>query len=341
MKLINLTIAVIVIIILAGCGKPTTPEVVNPITDGGYKIISRLQTAGYAQDVIKKDNLLYIAQGEGGLMIVDVNNPVEPAVISEASEGIRGYASKIDMKDSVVYICAGSFGVSVVNVANPEHPIVSASNLSIKPAKNFHITGNYLFTAISELGVKIANISYPMQPDERKTIEPIGFARGVTTSSDTNLIFIACGEMGLSVYNISDFQDGFGDYPFVGMCNTPDYAESVVTDDEKSLAFMACGTAGLQIINYSDTTDIHIVGSYDGPGYAKELVLENNLVYMTAEKGGLQIIDVTDPANPELLGLVETEYALGIIVDNDLIYIADKVEGLIIVEELILDQPHQ
>ncbi len=335
MKLINLTIAVFAILVIAGCGKPTTPENINQITNGGYEILSKYQTAGFAQDVIKKDNLVYIAQGEGGLMIVDVTDPVNPTTVSEASEGIRGYSSKVDMRDSVVYICAGSFGVSVVNVADPEHPIVSASNLSIKPARNFHIRGDYLFTAISEQGVKIANIEYPMQPDERKTIPTTGFAKGITTSADTNMLFVACGEMGLSVFDISDFQEGFGDYPLIGTCNTPDYAETVVVDDSRSLAFMACGTAGLQVIDYSDTTDIHIVGSYDGSGYAKDLIFDNNLVFMTAQKGGLQIINVTDPENPEILGQVETEYALGVTKEYEIIYVADEVEGLITIAKII------
>ncbi len=331
MKILKLFIVLPALFLIVSCGKPTTPESVNPIDDGGYKIVSRFQTSGYAQDVVVKENMAYIAQGEGGLIIVDVTDPVMPIFVSETTEGVRGYSSKIDMKDSVLYIGAGSFGVSVVDVAIPENPDVTAANLSMKPAKNFHIMGDYLFTAVSEQGIKIANISYPTQPDIRGGILTSGYARGISTSADSSYIFIACGEMGLSIFNISDFQDGFGDYPLVVSTKVPGYSESVVVDDDKSIAFMACGTEGLQIVNYSDTTNIHVIGSFDGPGYAKELIYKNQLVYLVAEKGGLQIIDVADPANPILLGIVETEYALGIDMDNDHIYVTDKTEGLITV----------
>lgn len=320
-----------VLMLLMSCGKPTTPESLNPVGDGGYKIVSQFATSGYAQDVVVKDDYAYIAQGEGGLMIVNIADANNPQAVSTTSEGVRGYSAKIAMKDSVIYLGAGSFGVTVLNVADKERPQVTASNLSMKPARSLHVMGDYLFTAISEQGVKISKISYPTQPDIRGGMSTSGYAQGVATTIDSNYLFVVCGEMGLSIFNIRDFQEGFGNYPLTGWGDTPGYAEAVTILDSESLAFMACGTSGLQIVDFSDSTDIHVVGSYDGIGYAKELVYSNQKIFMTAEKGGLQIIDVADPVNPVLLGLVITEYALGIDTDDEYIYVADDLDGLIIV----------
>ena len=317
--------------IFVSCGKPTNSESLNPVGDGGYKIISQFQTSGYAQDIIKKEDLCYIAQGEGGLMITNVADPYNPISISTTSEGVRGYSTKIAMKDSVVYIGAGSFGVTVISVAIPEIPRVTASNLSMKPAKSLHVMGDYLFTAISEQGVKIADISYPVQPDIRGGMSTSGYAHGIANTVDSNYLLVACGEMGLSIFNISDFQEGFGNYPLTGQGDAPGYVEAVTIKDNSKFALMACGTSGLQIVDFSDSTNIHVVGSYDGRGYAKELVYNSNKVYLTAETGGLQIIDVTDVTNPVLLGLVEMEYALGLDIDDSYIYVADEKDGLIIV----------
>ncbi|MFK5856993.1 MAG: hypothetical protein QM503_12750 [Bacteroidota bacterium] len=327
----SLIVLITVLFLIVSCGKPTTPESLNPIGDGGYKIISHFQTSAFAQDVLKKDDLCYIAQGEGGLMIANVSDPYNPISISTTSEGVRGYSTKIAMKDSVIYIGAGSFGVTAISVAIPEIPRVTASNLSMKPAKNLHVMGDYLFTAISEQGVKIAKISYPVQPDIRGGMSTSGYAQGIANTADSNYLLVACGEMGLSIFNISDFQEGFANYPLAGQGDTPGYAEAVTVMDNSSIALMACGTSGLQIIDFSDSTNVHIVGSYDGRGYAKELVYNNNKVYLTAETGGLQIIDVTDITNPVLLGLVEMEYALGLDIDDKYIYVADEDDGLIIV----------
>jgi len=320
------------IILLFSCGKPTTPETVAvPDISGGYKIVSSYTTAGYAQDVLVKDNLAYIAQGEVGLMIVNVSDPVNPETVSILSDGVRGYSNKIEMKDSVVYIAAGSFGVTVLSVADPSVPYVTIANTSMKPAKGLHVMGNYLYTAISEQGVKIADIAYPTQPDPRGVTTTSGYAQGLTVTSDTSLMIVACGEMGLSIFDISDFQNGFGVYPLVSLTVTPGYAEDVDILDSESIAFMACGTSGLQIVDYSDTTNVNVVGSYDSPGYAKEIIYKDNKAFMTAEGGGLQIFDVSDVTNPKLIGVVEMEYALGLDIDDNYIYVADDKRGLIIV----------
>jgi len=319
------------LLLMIGCGKPTDPESLVPDDiSGGYKIVKVYPTSGYAQDVLKKDSLLYIAQGEGGLLIVSIADPENPHTVSLTTDGVRGYSSKIAMKDSAIYLAAATFGVTVIDAANPAAPFVTVSNLGMKPARSFHILGNYMFAAVSEQGINIADISYPTQPDIRGAISTTGYAYGLTTSADSNYLFAACGEMGMSIYDISNFQIGFEIYPLVGWCDTPGDAEAITILDNESIAFLACGTGGLQIIDYSDTNNIFIAGSYDSIGYAKDLIYNNDLIYMTTETYGLQIIDVSDITKPYLVGIVPTAYALGLDMDENYIYMADEVEGLII-----------
>lgn len=324
--------------ILISCGKPNVadslnPSNGNPANSGGYKIEKIYTTSGYAQDVLQKDNLLYIAQGEGGLEIVDVSNPLDPQTVSVTTHGVKGYSDKISMKDSVVYLAAGTFGINVINVADPLMPEVTVANLSMKPAKNTFIYGKYMYAAISEQGVGIADVSYPPHPDIRGTVYTPGYANDIMVSSDTNRLFVACGEMGFSIINISQIVEGYGVFWQMGWCDTPGYAEDLVVLEDQSLAFLACGTYGLQVIDFSDTTNIQIVGSFDGGGYAKELVYKDQTIYMTAELSGLQVIDVSDITNPFLIGSVDTDYALGLTVDDKYVYIADEDMGLIVISK--------
>jgi len=318
--------------LVTGCGKPNDPESINPNgTDvtGGYKIIKRFLTPGFAQDVVKKDSLLYMAQGEGGFVIVSVADPLNPLLVSVTIENIRGYSTKVAMKDSVVFIAAGSFGVHAVDVRDPLMPVATAWNLSMKPARGLHVAGDYLFTAVSEEGISIAEVAFPYQPDIKNTFSTIGYAYDMVTTADS-LLLVACGEMGLAVVDLTDFQQGFGIYEQIGWCDTPGHAEALAILEEESLAFMACGTAGLQILNYADTANIFIVGSYASGGYAKDLQYKDQRIYLTTETKGLHIVDVSDPTNPKPLGVVATKYALGLDLDDDYIYLADEVEGLII-----------
>jgi hypothetical protein len=314
--------------LLLSCGIPNDPESIDG-DDGGYKRVSTFSTAGFSQDVIVDNTLAYVAQGEGGIMIVDISNSSEPKAIAIVNEGMKGYAYKVERKDSVLYIASGAFGVSAVNVVDPENPVVTATNLALKPARGFHVMGNFLFTAIGEYGVQIAEIIYATQPDIRGGTDTPGFAQGVCASADSNYLLVACGEMGFAVFDISELQNGWGNYPMVGWVDTPDYAEDVVSHSNLPYAFIASGTGGLVITDFSDLQNVKIVGGYDSGGYAKEILYKNNRVYMTTESRGLKIFDVTNVSAPMLIGTVKTEYAMGVDMDNNYIYVADEVEGLI------------
>ena len=317
-------------LLLISCGTPIDPESIDG-DDGGYKIVSKYAISGYAQDIVLRDSLAYISQGQSGLIILSVSNPKEPKFVSELTYGLRGYSYKLAKKDSVIYLAAGTFGVSTVNVADPLNPIITQENRAIAPAKNFHIMGSYLFTAISEEGINISKIIDPAHPDIRQTFFVPGYAQAVCTSADSNFLFIACGEVGFTIFDISDFQDGYNIYPIVGWLDTPGFVEDVIIHPDLPVAILACGTGGLVIADYSDTANVKIVGSYSTGGYAKEVVYKENKVYVTTELRGLQIFDVTNINSPMRIGTVETKYAMGLAVEDNYVYVADEQEGLIII----------
>ncbi len=320
------------ITLLLSCGTPNDPESIIG-GDGGYKIVSKYATSGFAQDILSRDTLVYISQGQGGLIILNVGNAKEPKFISEVTYGLRGYSYKLAKKDSVIYLATGVFGVSIVNVADPVQPLITPEIRAIAPAKNFHIMGDYLFTAVSEEGVNITKVSDPTYPDFRQTFFVPGFAQAVCTSADSNFLFIASGEVGFTIFDISDFQDGYNIYPLVGWLDTPGFAEDVTIHPDLPVAFLACGTGGLVIVDYSDTANVKIIGSYASGGYAKEVVYSENKVYLTTELRGLQIFDVTNLSAPVRIGTVETEYAMAVALDDKYVYVADEVEGLIIISK--------
>jgi hypothetical protein len=315
---------------IVSCGTPNDPESIFG-GDGGYKVVSKYATSGFAQDILSRDSLVFISQGQGGLIIINISNPKEPQFVSELIYGLRGYSFKLANKDSVVYLAAGAFGVSIVNVSNPAHPVITPENRAIAPAKNFHIMGDYLFTAVSEEGVNITKIDAPTYLDFRQTFFVPGYAQAVCTSADSNLLFIACGEVGFTIYDISDFQDGYNIYPLVDLLDTPGFAEDVTIHPDLSVAFLACGSGGLVIVDYSNTADVKIIGSYASGGYAKEVVYSENKVYLTTELRGLQIFNVTNLSSPVRIGTVETKFAMAVALDDKYIYVADEVEGLIII----------
>jgi hypothetical protein len=331
MKKFYLLTLLLIIFFLMRCGTPNDPESIIG-GDGGYKIVSKYFTSGFAQDVVVNDTLAYIAQSEGGLMIINISDHKAPKELSTVSQGLKGSAYKLTDKDSVIYIAAGGFGLSVINAANPLNPIITETNLPIKPAKNVCVLDNFLFTAIGEYGVKISGLEAdPSHPDPRGETAYPGFVQSIYIIPNKNYMLIACGEMGFAVVDISQMGTGFYHNPMIGWVDTPGYAEDVVAHPTLPYAFLACGTSGLFIIDFSDSSNVKIVGSYSTGGYAKEVLYKDNKVYVTTELRGLQIFDVTNINSPMRIGTVETAYALGLTADDKYIYVADENEGLIII----------
>lgn len=328
MQKIFYTILILGMAFLISCGTPNDPESIIG-GDGGYKIVSKFATSGYAQDVVVRDTLAFVTQGEGGLMIINIVDRHAPKGLLTLYEELKGYSNKVANKDSLVFVSAGAFGVSVVDASNLFDP-VKATNISIRPAKGFDVLGDFVYTATAEYGFQISKIVDINNLDPRGVTSTPGFAQAVSVTSDTSIL-VACGEMGFSIFDISHIIDGYGSGTFMGWVDTPGYAEDVVAHPTLPLAFLACGTGGLYIVDYADSANIKIIGGYSTGGYAKEVVYKDNKAYVTTGMRGLQIFDVTNLISPVLVGTVETELAMGLAVDDNYIYIADELEGLIII----------
>lgn len=89
------------------------------------------------------------------------------------------------------------------------------------------------------------------------------------------------------------------------------------------------GPSELLILDVSDPTNPMELGSYDEIGYPDQLVVVDEIVFITDRFGPLCIINVTDPSNPEKIG----EYngsgeTYDIEVVGDIAYLADWNQGL-------------
>lgn len=319
------------VILITGCGKPNDPESIY--SSNGYEIITKFATPATAQDVVFRDTICYIAQGEGGLLIVNVKDRLSPKIMSMITKDVRGYSRTISRKDDHVYLAAGTFGFTALNIADPYNPIVTASNLQMKPARNSVVVDNFMYCSTSEQGVNIAELSSPGYPDIRGITVTNGYANGVAVNSERTLMFVACGELGLSIYDISNFEDGWGTYPLVGWYDTPGYAENVILKEDKNIALVASGSAGMFLIDYSDPANLKKTGSYYSEGDAYDMICEGDLVYLSSEKGGFHVVDITDPANPETKARLYMKQAMGLDMDSKYIYVADNDDGLIIISK--------
>jgi hypothetical protein len=322
------------------CIGPNAPENVPKELSGGYTVMAKLQTTGYARDVVVADSFAYIAQGQCGLAIVNVGDPQNPRLVSELINDISGSSGKVAyLKNSsgveIVYLAYGSSGLASLEVTDKLHPtVLTQPNSQFQATMSMFIFKNFIFCSDSTSGVGIGDITDPKYPGVTGGIPTPGYSRGACVSSDSMYLLCAVGEVGMVMENISGLLDG-GPPPdtLSGRLSLPGLAEDIAIKPGTKYACIACGPAGLQIVDYADTSNIEIVGSFATGGYAKEVCVAGDKAYLATETSGVQIIDISDVASPKRLGIVKTKHsALGITKSNGYVFAVDQYDGLIVIK---------
>jgi hypothetical protein len=325
-------------ILSASCIGPTTPENVVGDLSGNYRIVGKLQTTGYAQDVVATDSFAYVAQGQCGVAIVNIVDPKNPQLISELLTEIPGYSVKVlYLKESsgaeIVYSTNGPYGVASIDVTDKRHPNVPRSVTPFKPAVSITIFKNFIFCSDSTNGIGIGDITDPKFPQASWNITVPGFSKGTCVSADGVYLLCAVGEEGLVMENISQLVTGV-EIPdtLSGHLDLSGMAEDIAVKPGTKYAFVACGPAGLQIVDYTDTANLKLAGSFASGGYATKVCVVGDKAYLATRQQGVQIIDISNVASPKRIGLVKIDDIRGISVSNGYIYAADRLDGLIIIK---------
>ena len=322
MKDLKYSCLALVLIAISFCGRPeTTPE-------ADFLVIGVCPLPGYAKKVELAGDLAFVADGQGGLQIVDIRDPDSMSVIGsyEPDREVGGVA----VRDTFAFLALASStsgGLVILNISDPANPVFVGQDPTFYAYDAAAPAGDtmYAYVAASYWFIVEDIYSYPQYPTFARRFSTPGTARHVFM--DGPVAFLACEQMGLQIVDLSR-PDSTAK---AGWVDTPSNARNVFVLGDH--AYVADGRAGLIIIDVSDIDHPVCVAQFDTPQYANGVHVAGNLAYVADGESGLQVIDVTDPADPQLYGSVATPYANGVSVRNDRVYIADRDMGLVIIVE--------
>jgi hypothetical protein len=313
----------LVLTMLTFCGRP---EVTEQLAD--YVIVSECPLPGYAKKIVLVDTIAYVADGQGGLQVVNISNPESTFVIGQylTDRDVGGVA----LRDTFAYIALGSStsgGLVILNIADPTNPIFVGQDPSIYAYDVAAPPGDTMYAYVAAgYWFHVEDVyTYPQYPSYARRFTTPGDIRAV--SMVDSVAYLACEQMGLQIINLAK-PDSIA---LVGWADTPSNARGIFVSGNH--AFVADGRGGLIIIDVTDIENPSIVGQYDTPDYANGVFVLDEKAYVADGEGGLQVIDIIDPAEPQLHGSIETSYANGVFARNDTIYIADRDMGLVIIVE--------
>jgi subtilisin-like proprotein convertase family protein len=229
--------------------------------------------------------LAYVADGGGGLRMVDVANPTLPRLIGTYAPGWT--ISDVAVSGTLAFVAAGSGGLIVVDVSEPNAPYYLGSfGAYDSAATGVTLAGDLAYVADSHYKrLRIVNVADPAHPAQ------VGVYTTTATVYDTvvsgTLAYVAAAYGGLHVLDVSDPANPhlLGKTPQYGMND----ARGVTISG--TLAYVADGPNGLRVVDVANPAQPHIISTFDTPGYALGLALVQNLVGVADYNSGLRIIN--------------------------------------------------
>ncbi len=184
-------------------------------SSNGYFIIdisvpdSLSQTGNYT-DAVEVDwiygsyiegNLAYIANGNYGLLVLDITDKANP--IKHSEYDLPSVSSDIKVHNNHAFIPVYSGGLRVINVSDASNPYDEGGYIpTTSDAYGVAISGNYLYIAVSHAGLDVYDISTPASPEFISNVDLDGYANKVEVSG--NYAYVVCDLGGLQIVDVSD-----------------------------------------------------------------------------------------------------------------------------------------
>lgn len=357
------------LIFLGSGGAVLVIDVASPMTP--TLLTDQIHTLGFVEDLFYDETTqrLYVAAGQGGMEIWDIQTPESPQQLSVTEiiyGGVDIPVEGITVVNDTAYI-AGDWGfLHWVDVSNPSSPVQAGFNgQAVRPhdvfATSTHVyavgndTGPFFEGDFATFGIQ-ANGSLNFQGGRDFGICGSVYVEGT-------FAYVGCGD-----WYILDLTDPFfgtvgtlpidaggtilsGTHAYVASYGSGLHAidisspavpvETSVYDSPGSAndlvrigsyIFLADGSAGLRVVDISDPNAITETSFIDTPGWSRSVDIQGNYAYLANSQDGLLVVDVTQPVSSTLTGRYDSPGIYDVAVQNNYAYVANINTGLRIVD---------
>ena len=291
---------------------------------------------GYADAVVVFENYAYVAAGYQGLRIVDISDPTSPVEVGFYDT--QGYATSVSVVGDYAYVTTAPFGgaedgIHIVDVSNPRKPTKAGFYRRERQGVYWDLvfSGGIAY-CVDENGLLLVNISNPIDPFEAGYIHLSALPEEwiCTTGLDVRgtLAYVAVNEWGVRIVDVSNPRrptliGSFMDDSF--------YAHDVTIIGDR--AYVAGTDTGLWLLNVSNPASPTKIGVLKVQGSVLHVAVNGSIACAAIGKNGIILINVSNPSNPSLIAGYDTPgYSNAVVIRDNLIYVADRNAGLLILE---------
>lgn len=263
--------------------------------------IGELKLAGVSKALRVIGDYAYVAGGNAGLQVVNIQEPKEMKLVGSYS--ISGDAKAVDLV-AINDTLASESNVDryTVNLTHPD-------------------TKLYAFLAFNDIGLQILDVTVPESPQLVGSIDvgtPVNDVKVVR-----NLVYLATSDKGLLIIDASNLTAPVQ----IGQLST--FSSGNGLDLEGTTAFIATTQNALQIVNVSNVSEPVEIGALNGTTTSLQSVYQSGYLYSANGKLGVDIFDVNDIGQPKFLTSMDTSGGANFVkVNSSLAYIADGIDGV-------------
>ncbi|MBC7262685.1 MAG: hypothetical protein H5T63_11820, partial [Chloroflexi bacterium] len=134
--------------------------------------VTRIRTNGFVEDIYVSGSYAYLANGLGGLLVIDVSDPTAPTIVGRNSSA---YLMRIAIAGNYGYAIGG---LVIIDVSNPFEPII-VSSYDVRGAKDIFVDGGIAYLAASYNGLRIIDVHNPALPREIGSYGTSGWATSI------------------------------------------------------------------------------------------------------------------------------------------------------------------
>jgi hypothetical protein len=233
--------------------------------------------------------------------VVDITNPLNPTILGSANlsyvvpDGRAVVAvdsnAYVQVEQSTLY----QANLSRIDISNPSSPVIDSLYSLPGYALRVCISNDYAYLANDKGGLRIIDISNPINPYEVGTCIVSDCKE---TKVQGNYAYVANGE--LYIFDITDPASP----EQVGFSSTTGATWSI--DVKNDFAYLGDYYGqGLSIVDISDPTNpFQVIFVETGDGSTFDVQVVDTLIYL-AENDGIRIFNISDPTNPQSVGFGE------------------------------------
>jgi hypothetical protein len=336
-------------------------NVTNPVL-----ISDSIHTHGLVEDIRydSTNQRLFLACGEGGMEIWDVQNPLNPQFLSRKEVlyiGVETPVGGVDIYQTYALTECAWGGVHSLDVSDPTNPVQISFSLQMgNPAYSIHVsqedgqlhsTGAQFYQRFTIQSNGQLNSSGSRDFTfgagavyGKQAVAYVGYSSSMYILDLFHAAFLPW-----SITNVGGIREiavpgdtayivnnsGFHVYDvsthnnpvYVGSLNDTYYSADLAIAE--GYAYVTESQYGLHIIDIGDGTQPVEVGNFEVLGVTWQAHISGSYAFSAHSKDGMIIVDVSNPAKPKQISQLDTPgEAREVLVQGNYAYIADDTGGL-------------